>query len=125
MNTTTLAELKSRASEVFSSIIVFCPDFPPAAQTSAPKKFEQLTDIINRLSEKVRSDDGKQWLRICLQEIQQAWKAYEDDDRKKGKDLMQRAEEHFKNAFSKNPPTARFIVGDSGTTLDETSGFPQ
>ncbi len=106
-----LAELKAGAKEVFSSIIVFCPDFPPAVQTSAPKKFEQLTSIIDRVSEKMRSDEARQCLRNCLQEVQQAQKSYEDGDRKKGKDLMQRAEEHFKQAFAKKAKAARFVAG--------------
>src|ERR1700743_3019738 len=103
-----LGELKNRASEVFSSIIVFCPDFPPAAQTSAVKKFDQLTDVVDRAMEKVRNVDAKQWLRICLREIQESQKSYQDGDHRKGKDLMQRAEQHFKQAFAKKRITARF-----------------
>jgi len=125
MNPTTLAELKVRANEIFSSIIVFCPDFPAAAQTSASRKFEQLAHMLDAVFEKLRSDDAKQWLRICIQETQQAQKAYEDGDRKKGKDLMQRAEEHFKNALSKKQTTARFITGESGAVRNVDSGFPQ
>lgn len=125
MNTMTLAELKGRANEAFSSIILFCPDFPPAAQTSAPKKFEQLISIIDCVSEKVRSDDARQWLRVCLQEVQQARKSYEDGDRNKGKDLMQRAEEHFQRALARKAKAARFVAGQSGPAVDSDSGFPQ
>jgi hypothetical protein len=121
----TLNELKSRANEVFSSIILFCPDFPPAAQTNTTKKFEQLTGIIDAVLEKVRSDDAKQWLRVCLQEIRQAQRHYEGGDRGGGMDLMQRAEEHFNQAFSKKETAPRFLVGDGGAAQDTDKGFPQ
>jgi hypothetical protein len=125
MKLLTIAELKGRASEVFSSIIVFCPNFPPAAQTNAAKKFEQLNGIIDRALEMVRCDDARQWLRICLEEIEQSRKHYEEGDRKKGMDLIQRAEQHFKQAFATKGKAVRFVAGPSGPALDSDSGFPQ
>lgn len=121
----TLSELRNRGNEVFSSIIIFCPDFPPAAQTTTGKKFEQLTAIIDRVLEKVRSDDAKKWLQICLQEAQQSRKHYEEGDRRRGVDLIQRAEEHFKQAFSKEQTAPRFVVGEQGSVQDTDAGFPQ
>jgi len=46
MKDVALSGLKNTATEVFSSIIVFCPNFPPAAQTNTAKKFDQLTDLL-------------------------------------------------------------------------------
>ena len=125
MSTMTLAELKARAVEVFSSIIVFCPNFPAAAQTNTEKKFEQLIAILDSVSGKVRGEDAKQWLRICLSEVQQSRKHYDAGGRKKGMDLMQRAQEHFKQAFSQKPKVARFVAGLAGPTIDSENGFPQ
>jgi hypothetical protein len=119
-----IGELKSTVEEVFSSIVVFCPNFPPMAQTNTAKKFEQLTNLVDAVLERMQTGHAKQWLRICLQEIQQSWKHYEQGDRKQGRYLIQRAEEHFKNAFSKKQTTARFVVGESGEAQDADTGFP-
>lgn len=120
-----LSALKSRVDGVFSSILIFCPNFPAAAQTNVAKKFEQLNGIINAVLEKMRRDDAKQWLRMCLQEVQQSRKHYEDGDRDKGRELIQRAEEHFKNAFNRKVTAARFFVDDLGAIRDEEAGFPE
>lgn len=124
MNRMTLRELKNRANEVFSSIIVFCPDFPPEAQTSTQKKFDQLTKIVGAVLERTRNDDSKQWLRVCLQEIDQSRNHYEAGDRKQGRYVIQHAEEHFKDAISKKQTAPRFVVGESGATQDADTGFP-
>ena len=64
-------------------------------------------------------------MNIGLQEIEQSRKHYEAGDRKQGRYVIQRAEEHFNNAFSRKQTVARFVVGGSGAALDEESGFPQ
>lgn len=124
-NRMTIASLKNRAKEVFNSIIIFCPDFPPAAQTNPAKKFEQLAAIIDALLEKVRAADANQWLRACMREVQQARKHYDHGERKKGMELMQPAEAHFDNAFSRNQTAPRLVVGNSGSVSDTESDFPQ
>lgn len=121
----TIAEIKTRANEVFSSIIVFCPDFPAAAQTNTAKKFGQLIDLINEALEKLKSNDARQWTRICLQEVQEAQRHYESGDSKKGRNLTQRAEEHFLFAFSGKRTSACFIAGAPGAAADTDSGFPE
>jgi hypothetical protein len=64
-------------------------------------------------------------LGVCLQEIRQSWKYYDDGDIGGGKQMIQRAEEHFDNAFSKKPMQARFIAGESGVSLGSEKGLPK
>jgi hypothetical protein len=120
-----LAEMRTRVSEIFSAILVFCPDFPPAAETSMTIKFRQLTEFIDAILERTRGEDAKQWLRICLDEVRQSLRYYEQGDQKMGRELIQRAEEHFNNTFSKKAIGPRFIVGESGPARDTDAGFPQ
>ncbi len=120
----TLGELRGRATELFSSILVFCPNFPPAAHTTTAKKFEELEDVIRAVLERTRSQDGKHWLRVSQQEVQESRKFYEGGDRKKGRQKIQRAEEHFGNAFAKKEIAPRFIAGSSGPAQDVDAGFP-
>jgi hypothetical protein len=79
-----LSELTSGANEIFSSITVFCPEFPPEAQTSVTKKFNQLLNILEALSAKLTQDDSKQWLRICWHEVHESQKYYDAGQRMEG-----------------------------------------
>jgi hypothetical protein len=120
-----LAGMRTRVSEIFSAILVFCPDFPPAAETSMAIKFRQLTEFIDAILERTRGEDAKQLLRICLDEIRQSLRYYEQGDQEMGRELIQRAEAHFNNMFSKKTIGHRFIVGESGPARDTDAGFPQ
>jgi hypothetical protein len=117
-------ELKDRAEGVFSCIILWCPDFPPAAKTTAAREFNELIELIHSILEGTRRDDSKQWLRICLDEVRQSRKHYENGNARKGRDLIQRAEEHFRNALAKKQIAPRFVVGESGLAQDADTGFP-
>lgn len=125
MNTMKLNQLKQKANDIFSFIVVSCPNFPPETKTTTAREFDELTELVQSVMEGIRSDDAKQWLRICLQEVAQSRKHYEDGDRKQGRYVIQRAAEHFKQAFAKKVVAARFVVGSSGPALDNDSGFPQ
>ena len=116
-------ELKSEAGDRFSYILVFCPNFPPATGTTTKKAFEKLIDLIDAITEQTKSEDSKQWLRVCLQEVRQSWKNYDDGNQTEGRKLIQRAEEYFKSALSKKPIEARFVAGESGAALDSEKGF--
>ena len=125
MKPKSLAELKRKASDIFSFILLSCPDFPEETKTTIAREFDELTELILAAADAVSSEGAKQWLKISLQEVQQSRRQYEVNDQKLGMDLIQRAEEHFKNAFSKKASTARFTVGEGGATHDTSSGFPQ
>ena len=125
MSKTTLRELKTRASEIFSSILLFCPNFPPMAQTNTAKKFAQLIDVIEAVLDEITDEGSINWLRIALKEANQSRKAYDEGNRNRGVDLIQQADEHFNNAFSKKVMAPRFTAGESGAALDDDSGFPQ
>jgi hypothetical protein len=120
-----LSEIKSEAKDMFSYILVFCPNFPPATGATTKTTFEKQIGFIEAILERTKGDEAKQWLRICLQEVRQSWKSYEDGNLVKGKDLIQQAEKHFKNAFSKKPIEARFVAGESGAAFDSEKGFPE
>jgi len=83
-----------------------------------------MIDLINAISDQIKSDEAKQWLKICLQEVRESWKQYEDGNLTQGRKLIQRARDHFNNAFSKKPIEPRFVAGESGAALDKESGFP-
>ena len=126
MKTKTLSELKSDANDKFSFILIYCPNWPSyLKQISTAKVFNDMIDLINAISEQTKGDDAKQWLRVCLQEVRQSWKYYEHGELHEGADMIQQAEEHFKNAFSKKPIEARFIAGESGGAFDSEKGFPE
>jgi hypothetical protein len=80
--------------------------------------------LIDAITDHTRGDQPKQWLKICLQEVKQSWKSYEDGDITGGRKLIQRAEKHYDNAFSGKPIEERFIAGESDAALDSQSGFP-
>ena len=124
MKTMTYGELKSRARDRFSYILLGCPNFPPSTGTTTWSAFEKQVGFIDSMIEQTESEEGKQWLRVCLQEVRQSWKAYEVGDLSKGRKLIQLAKEHFDNAFVKKPIAPRFIVGDSGSASDADKGFP-
>jgi hypothetical protein len=125
MKTKTFSELKSEARDMFSFILISCPNWHPSLkQISTTKVFNDIIDLINAISEQTKGDDARQWLRVCLQEVRQSWKSYEDGNLKEGRKLIQRAEEHFKNAFSKKPVEARFVAGETGAAINSDCGFP-
>jgi hypothetical protein len=119
MKAMTLSELKSRAKDRFSYILIGCPNFPPATGTTTKSAFEKQIGFIEAILERTKGDEAKQWLRICLQEVRQSWKYYEDGKLHKGAEMIQQAEEHFNNAFSKKPIEARFIAGKFGATFEK------
>ena len=120
----TLKELKRKVLDIFNFILLSCPDFPPETQTTLAKEFDELAELISMAQEATRSDDSKQWLRICLQEIAKSRRHYEEGNQKQGRYEIQCAEEHFNNAFSRTQTTPRFMVGESGAAEDSDSGFP-
>lgn len=125
MKTMTLGEIKSETRDLFSYILIGCPDFPSGTGSTTEKEFVKLIDFIDSLMERTKNEDAKQWLRVCLQEVRQSWKHYNSGNLKGGREIIQQAEEHFKNAFSKKPIEARFVVGESGAVQDSDSGFPE
>jgi hypothetical protein len=120
-----IEELRTRITEVFSSISIFCPNFPAAAQTNTERKFGQLTEMVNTLLERAKDDAPKQWLRVSLQEIGESLQRYQEGNSQDGRKILERAEQHFKHAFSRKPTSPRFQVGESGSTQDTASGFPE
>lgn len=124
MNRMTPAELKRKATDIFSFILLSCPDFPAETETTTAREFDELTELIHAVMEGTHSEDGKQWLRISLQEVQQSRKHYEKGDRKEGRYVIQRAEEHFKNAFAQEKTDPRFVAEESGAAQDTDTGFP-
>jgi len=120
-----LNEIKNRTDEVFSYILLFCPEFSDGRRTTIATEFERLTGLVHLALDKVRSEDARKWIRICLQELQQAQRSYETGDRKAGCYLIQKAQEHFKSAFTNKAIAPRFIVGSSGPATDQDSGFPE
>ena len=120
----TLSEIKSEARDLFSYILLGCPNFPAGTGSTTTKEFEKLLSLVDAIMERTKRDQGKQLLRICFQEIRQSWKYYEDGKLHEGKHMIQQAEEHFISAVSKKPIEARFIAGESGAALDSEKGFP-
>src|SRR5690348_16317770 len=104
----TIAELKTRASEIFSSITLFCPDWPAFAQTNTEKKFGELEEILNSILDRLKDEEQKKWLRLCMQEAQQARNCYEEGDTDNGKRIIQVAKGHFRNVVSKKSTSPRF-----------------
>jgi hypothetical protein len=124
MSNVSLNELTARAKEVFSSIILFCPNFPAAAKTNSAKKFDQLIEFVNAVFKKTSDEDAKKWIRLSLKEILEARAFYEQGATKEGCHLMQTAEEHFTNGIARKSRKPRFIAGESGAASDADSGFP-
>lgn len=124
MKTLTYSELKSRARDRFGYILLGCPNFPPSTGTTTQSAFEKQIGFIDAIIEQTKSEEGKQWLRVCLQEVRQSWKAYEAGDISKGRKLIQVARVHFDNAFAKKPIAPRFTVDNSGSASDADKGFP-
>lgn len=124
MKIKTVSEIKSEARDLFSYILIGCPNFPMGTGSTTAKEFAKLIDYIDAIRERTKSEDAKQWLRICLQEVRLSWKHYDDNNLKGGREMIQQAEEHFKNALSKKPIEARFVTDESGAAQDSDSGFP-
>jgi hypothetical protein len=124
MQPMTLSEVKSRAKDRFSSILIFCPNWPALARTSMTENFEELITWIEDITSRTRSGDTKHWLRICLQEIQESWRQYQAGDLQAGRKTIQVAESHFDDAFAHRSMAPRFMAGASGATLDNDEGFP-
>jgi hypothetical protein len=119
-----LSEIKKEAKDMFSFILISCPDWHPLLkEMTTAKAFNHMIDLLNIVLEKAKADNAKQWLRICLQELRTSWKHYEDGNLKAGRETIQQAEEYFNNAISKKPIEARFVSGESGAALDSKKGF--
>jgi hypothetical protein len=100
-----LSQLKQRASDRFSYILLGCPNFPPATGTTTTTAFEKLISFIDILIERTKSEESKQLLRICLQEINKSWRSYNDGNIAEGRKLIQQAEKYFDSAFSDKQTT--------------------
>ncbi len=123
MKTMTLAEIKSEARDLFSYILIGCPDFPLGTGSTTKKEFEKLIDLIDVILGRTKSDEAKQWLAICVQETRKSWKYYNEGKLERGREMIQQAEEHFNNALSNKSIEPRFLAGESGAALDNEKGF--
>jgi hypothetical protein len=119
-----LSLVRREAKDRFSYIFVFCPNFPPLTGATTATAFEKLIGLLDVLIQNAKGDDAKQWLRVCLQEIRESRKHYDDGKQSEGRKLIMRAETHFQNAFSKIPIAPRFVAGDPGAAVDLEKGSP-
>ena len=125
MKKLTLTELKSEARDRFSYILVFCPNFPSGTKATTKTSFEKLIELIDAIVEQTKGEEAKQWLTVCLQEVRESWKYYDDGNIKDGRKTIQRAEEHFQNAFARKTTEARFVAGETDSAFDNENGFPE
>src|SRR5579871_5343525 len=124
MKPMSLNQLKQIASDMFSYILLGCPNFPKGTRTTTKTAFEELIGLIDAIIQRTKSEEARQWLGICLQEIQKSYESYEDGNISDGKKLIQQAEEHFNNGVSKKPIESRFIADEKGASRDTKGGFP-
>ena len=120
----TLNRIKAETRDLFSYILLGCPNFPKGTGSTTEKEFETLLMSISAIMERTKDENSRQWLRVCHKAAEQSWRHYEAGNLKTGRETIQQAEEYFDNAMSRKPIEARFITGESGAALDSEKGFP-
>jgi hypothetical protein len=120
----TTQELRSKIKDVFSFILLGCPDFPPSTKTSIKREFDELKLLIESILQKTDKEERRQWIINSLNEIAISQAHYEKGNKKAGMYHIQRGEEYFDNYCFNKQLTARFISGQSGPSDDTENGFP-
>jgi hypothetical protein len=98
----------------FSFVLVGAPDFPPELKTNTARAFADLRNDLTTLAAFFEGQAGT-WVSIALNEIDASERAYERGDLREGKDLIQRAEVHVRNAVRGKPTRPTFQVAPDGT----------
>lgn len=104
-----------RALLDFNHILLCAPNgFPPEEGTDLQKEFARLLDRLRDILRRVRYPQARQWIQLSIGETEEALVAYVSGDDKKGSDLIQSAEEHFKAYLEGKKASPTFIAGPNG-----------
>ena len=81
-----LGELKRRAKDRFSYILLGCPNWGPLLKNvTIASAFGKQIEMLSAILDRTKEDDAKQWLRLCINETRESRRAYETGDLPKEK----------------------------------------
>ena len=104
-----------RALLGFNHILLCAPnEFPVEEQTDLQAEFRKLLDYLRDILSRVRYLPSRQSIQLSITETEEALVAYLAGDDKKGSDLIQAAEEHFKSYLEGKKAKPTFIAGPGG-----------
>jgi hypothetical protein len=109
-----LRDLSAAASDQFSYLIVYAPNFPADDQTTADLECERLLGMLREVAGRAASTPKKQWLELAIIEVEQARMALRANQASAANDLFHSAEDHFKAYLSGKQAKATFVVGPDG-----------
>ena len=90
------------------------PNFPEERQMNTATALHELMEAMSRGQERLKSRDQRRWIRIAIKEVEQAANAYLNGDADQGRESLNSAEQHFRNALDGKRLRATFIADASG-----------
>ena len=111
-----LKDLTNAASDHFSYLIVYAPDFPREDQTNTDRESERLLAMLREIEERSAETPKKQWLRLSINEAEDAREKFRVNEPVPANRLLHSAEEHFKAYLSGKQGKVSFVVGPNGAT---------
>src|SRR5437016_5680619 len=94
-----LQDYVRRARDHFVFVRLRAPNFPPEYRTNTAEQLAKLRHDVHHILIRTRNEDRRRWLKVVLNDLQDALNAYDSADRNRGVDRMYAAEEHFANAI--------------------------
>jgi hypothetical protein len=109
-----IKDLSAAATDQFSYLIVYAPEFPPDDQTTSDRECDRLLGMLREIEGRAASTPKKQWLTLAITEVEQACTALRADQASAANDLFHSAEEHFKAYLTGKRAQATFVADPDG-----------
>jgi len=110
--------LRSKILDSMSFILLSAPhEFPAECKTNLEKERRELLSHLEQHRAVLKAKEQLVWHSIAEQEAKEALDAYAAGERKRGADLIQRAEDHFRKSFRTKRIRPGFIVGGDGQAV--------
>ncbi len=111
---TQLGALYQEASDFFTYVKLYAPEFPPRDDLTCQKAVSRLYEYVVAIDDLEQNSSAKNWLRVCREVLKSADKLFEDGQHSQGRRALGSARDYLVNAEKRRSMKPTFIVGEAG-----------
>ncbi|HQQ77106.1 MAG TPA: hypothetical protein PLB01_07095 [Thermoanaerobaculia bacterium] len=110
-----MSDLAAAVLDRLGYLVVYAPDIPSTHELTLVRQFAQIQEDIIALITKQRREETRQQLEVAMNELKDAERAFNENLRDKGRQLIFDAERRVQQSLGARPPRTTFVSGPSGT----------
>lgn len=121
---TELKALYQEASDFFTYVKLYAPDFPNRDEMTCEKAITKLFEYLGAIDDSESNSKAKQWLRISGEELKRADRAFGNGEHSQGRRTLGSARDYLNNAAQRKSVRTTFTADENGQAQDLNKGFP-